>query len=140
MIRITRPSVTRSCTSDIPWNNTGCPRFRKEELGLRCPWFELEKEKKKKEERKKEGKGREKDTEFFVRLGSDIRRLDSSRPVRRLPTRDTSARLFLPMTHRASEISFPGMTTGGDGRVREKKNRARFAYRSLSISRCANII
>lgn len=58
MIRITRPSVTRSCTSGIPWNNTGCPRFRKEELGLRCPWFELEKEKKRREKERREGKGK----------------------------------------------------------------------------------
>lgn len=111
--------------------------FQERRTGSSIPLVRTGKREKKKRERKK---GREKDTEFFVRLGSDIRRLDSSRPVRRLPTRDTSARLFLPMTHRASEISFPGMTTGGEGRVREKKNRARFAYRSLSISRCANII
>lgn len=135
MIRITRPSVTRSCTSGII---QGVLVSGKKNWVFDAPGSNWKK--RKKEERKKEGKGREKDTEFFVRLGSDIRRLDSSRPVRRLPTRDTSARLFLPMTHRASEISFPGMTTGGEGRVREKKNRARFAYRSLSISRCANII
>lgn len=85
--------------------------FQERRTGSSMPLVRTGKREKKKRERKK---GSEKDTEFFVRLGSDIR-LDSSRPVRRLPTRDTSARLFLPMTHRASEISFPGMTTGGGG-------------------------
>lgn len=97
--------------------------FQERRTGSSMPLVRTGKREKKKRERKK---GREKDTEFFVRLGSDIRRLDSSRPVRRLPTRDTSARLFLPMTHRASEISFPGMTTGGEGRVREKKKQGAF--------------
>lgn len=112
--------------------------FQERRTGSSMPLVRTGKrEKKKKRERKK---GREKDTEFFVRLGSDIRRLDSSRPVRRLPTRDTSARLFLPMTHRASEISFPGMTTGGGRGGLEKKKTGRVSLTDLSRYRVAQIL
>lgn len=111
--------------------------FQERRTGSSMPLVRTGKREKKKRERKK---GREKDTEFFVRLGSDIRRLDSSRPVRRLPTRDTSARLFLPMTHRASEISFPGMTTGGGRGGLEKKKTGRVSLTDLSRYRVAQIL
>lgn len=110
--------------------------FQERRTGSSMPLVRTGKREKKKRERKK---GREKDTEFFVRLGSDIR-LDSSRPVRRLPTRDTSARLFLPMTHRASEISFPGMTTGGGRGGLEKKKTGRVSLTDLSRYRVAQIL
>lgn len=110
--------------------------FQERRTGSSIPLVRTGKREKKKRERKK---GREKDTEFFVRLGSDIR-LDSSRPVRRLPTRDTSARLFLPMTHRASEISFPGMTTGGGRGGLEKKKTGRVSLTDLSQYRVAQIL
>lgn len=136
MIRITRPSVTRSCTSGIPWNNTGCPRLRKEELGLRCPWFELEKEKEKRRKKERERKKKKIEfsfeyTTFEVGFFSTCSTTSDTRYVHQaIPPDDASGiRDIVPSDDNG------GMGTEGDeGDIGLKKKGARFVYRSLDIT------
>lgn len=136
MIRITRPSVTRSCTSGIPWNNTGCPRFRKEELGLRCPWFELEKEKKRREKERREGKKIQSFSSVLVRIYDGWTLLDlfdDFRHAIRPPGYSSRWRIG------RQRYRSLGWQRGGRGGL-EKKKTGRVSLTDLSRYRVAQIL